>query len=947
MIGRTVSHYRILAVLGRGGMGTIYRAEDTRLKRQVALKFLELRPGGGPNEIERLVREAQAASQLDHQNICTIYEIDEVDGEAFIAMACIEGQDLGSRIAAGAMTQEEAVEIARQIAVGLREAHGKGIVHRDIKPANIMLTPKGEVKITDFGLAEMFDSVPDSQHDTTSGTIAYMSPEQLRGEEVDARSDIWSLGVVLYEMLTGGRPFEGDYAQAIVYSALNLEPPPAAELRDDVTPEISRVVSRSLAKRPEDRYQNMDEFLTDLESATGQWGTPGEARRPIAVISFENLTGDVSYDYLERAIPNLLITSLERSQHLRVITWERMRDLLRQLGRSDVETVDRDLGFEASKLEGVHAIVTGSFTKAGDTFATDAKVLDVDTKTLVASSSSHGDGVDSILKIQVDELSRQILSGLDVEDKDAEAIDKPIAELTTASLEAYEHFLKGKDSYERLYNAEARRLLEKAVELDPYFAEAYLYLAWTYVRLRQPADRDEALSKAMSLSGRATRKERLYIEAAHARTVEQDGPKEFGILKQIAREFPGEKLVHHRLAGYHRARGELYQAIEEYNRVLALDPGFGWAMNELVYMYTDIREFEKAAEYFERYAGVSAGDSNPVDSMGELCFRMGRLDEAIAKYRHALELNPDFYYAYWEIAYVSALKEDYTAAFDWIESFIERAPSFGTVAEGHRWRCLYKYWVGQLSEALSDVQLIAELADEEGSELWTAEADRMRAWILYDRNQLKEARGYFESCLAAVEGNPRAFIPAATSYSPGSLDQVQTLRAAHHLALSLLDLREEQPDRARSRLRGVAQAAPDHATLLEGEVLLAEGHLDEAVAVLEAAQPWPTPYMSDTEGMLAHNLPPLKDTLARAYAAKGESFKAIAEYERLTTLDALTGDRRLAHPRYHFRLAKLYESRGWDDRARERYSAFLRACERADEEISEVKTARSKAGEPS
>jgi serine/threonine-protein kinase len=947
MIGRTISHYRILSVLGQGGMGTVYRAEDTRLKRQVALKFLKLKPDGEPGEIERLVQEARAASQIDHQNICTIYEIEEVDGEAFIAMAYIEGRDLTERIAEGAMAQEETVEIARQIAEGLREAHGAGVVHRDIKPANIMLTPKGGVKITDFGLAEICDSAQDAEHETTSGTIAYMSPEQLRGEQADARSDIWSLGVVLYEMLTGRRPFEGDYAQAIVYSTLNLEPAPVSDVCGDVSPEISQVVAKSLRKRPEERYQSIDEFLSDLEGAVGHWGTPGEARRPIAVISFENLTGDPSFDYLQMAIPNLLITSLERSQHLRVITWERMRDLLRQLDRAGVEAVDRALGFEASKLEGVNAIVIGSFTKAGNTFATDAKVLDVDTKALLASSSSHGDGVDSILKTQVDELSRQILDGLGMERTDAEAVvDTPIAEVTTASLEAYEHFLRGRDCYERLYNTEARMHLERAVEVDADFAEAHLYLAWVYTRLRQPAARDEAVSRAMALSGRATRKERLYIEAAHARIVEQDGPKEFRILKQIAREFPGEKLVHHRLARYHRGRNELYRAIEEYNRALALDPEFGWAMNELGYMYADIRDFERAAEYFERYAAVSPGDSNPVDSIGELCFRMGRLDEAIARYRQALELNPDFYYAYWEIAYVSALKGEYAAALEWIESFIEHAPSFGTVAEGHRWRCLYKYWTGRLSDALSDARLLTELADEEGSDFWRAEAARMTGWIHFDRDELTEARECFEACLAAIDRNPRAFVPAQTSYSPGSLDQVRTLRAAHHLSLSLIDLREEQWTSARARLSGIAGDTPDHALLLEGEVLLAEGQADRAIAVLEDARPWPTPYMSDTDVMLAHNLPPLKDTLARAFVAKGESFRAIAEYERLTTADALTGDRRLAHPKYHCRLAELYESKGWDDRARERYLAFLRAYGDADGDIPEVTTARSKAGEP-
>lgn len=942
MIGRTISHYRIVSVLGQGGSGTVYKAEDTRLKRHVALKFLTPRPGKDLLETERLIREARAASKIDHRNVCTIYEVDEADGQTFIAMACVEGADLSRRIAEGPIPQEEALGIALQMAQGLREAHLSGIVHGDIKPTNLMLTPRGEIRITDFGLAELFEPALDSDRETTSGTVAYMSPEQLRTEEIDHRSDIWSLGVVLYEMLTGKKPFEGAYAQAIVYGVLNLDPTPVDDVRDDVSPEVSRIVSRAIEKSRDRRYQDIDEFISDLEGVSGTACKPGEVRRPIAVISFENLTGDPAFDYLQRAIPNLLITSLERSEHLRVITWERMRDLLRQLGKDDVHVIDPDLGFQISRLEALRAIVVGSFTKAGDTFATDAKVLDVRTKKLIASSGTRGLGVSSILSGQVDELSRQILEGLGMEERHMKAVERPITEVTTTSLEAYESFLKGKDFYERLYNAEARRLLEEAVDIDPDFAEAYLYLAWTYTRLRQPGDRDNALSRAMALSKRATRKERLYIEAAYARTIEQDRAKEFRILKSIAREFPGEKLVHHRLAGYHRVHGELYRAVEEYNKALALDPGFGWSMNELAYMYTDVRDFEKATEYFEKYAEASPGDANPIDSMGELFFRMGRLDEAITKYKEALELNPDFYYAYWEIAYVSALKEDYDTALAWIEGFIEHAPSFGTVAEGHRWRCLYKFWVGRLAEALADADLIADLAREEESELWTTEAERMRAWVLYGSNRLSEARESFEVCLASINRNPRAFIPAATSYSAGSLEQVDLLRATHELGLGLLDVREGQPDAARARLARISGAKPEHATLLEAEAFLAQGHADRAVALLEVEEPEKPPYMTDTEGLLSYNLPPLRDTLARAYEAQGESYKAITEYERLTTIDPESGDRRLIHPKYHSQLARLYEAKGWIDRAVERYEAFLNIDGDADEGVAETASAREK-----
>jgi serine/threonine protein kinase/Tfp pilus assembly protein PilF len=941
MIGKTISHYRILGVLGEGGMGTIYRAEDEKLRRQVALKFLKPRRDDGTGT-GRLVDEARAASKVDHPNICTIYEIDEVEGVAFIAMACVEGRDLRSKIASGPMDVVEAMDVATQMAEGLREAHEHGITHRDVKPANVMLTDKGVVKITDFGLAELFEPASPTGRDTTSGTVAYMSPERLRSEASDRRADVWGLGVVLYEMLAGRRPFQDDYEQATVYSILNLDPTPLPRIRDDVPEALSRIVSKCLEKAPRDRYQSMDELLADLSKVSGATTAPGGARRPIAVISFENLTGDGSYDYLQRAIPNLLITSLERSEQLRVMTWERMQDLLRQLGREDVALVDRKLGFELSELDGVDTIVVGSFTKAGDVFATDAKVLDVESKRLLTSAGAKGEGVGSILMTQVDELSRGILAALRMSDRDAAEIDRPVTEVTTDSLEAYESFLKGRDAYERLYNSDARRHLEAAVKLDPDFAAAHLYLGWTYARLRQAAARDQALEKAKSLSSRATRKERLYIEAAYARTVSHDPEKELRLIKQIARDYPGEKRAHHRLAGYHRAQGRLYQAIEEYNIVLALDPAYGWALNELGYMYTDVADYDRAAEYFERYAEVSPGDANPVDSMGELCFRMGRLDEAIEKYMEALDLKPDFYYAYWEIAYVSALKSDYAEAMRWIGMFIDRAPSFGTVIEGHRWRCFYRYWLGRYEEALSEAELISELAGEEGNLLWITEADRLRAWVHYDRGDLKKSRAFFQSCLEAVGRKPGEFVPAPSSYSPGSLEQVRAIEAAYRFALGMIDTRDGDTGRALSEAADIEVLVPAYAAMLNGEALLAAGETERAIAACVNAPGWKTPYMSDIEGMFAYNVPSLKDTLARAYAEAGETYKAIDEYERLVRVDTASQDRRLAHPLYHYRLAELYDSKGWQDRAADQYRLFLDFFGGAASYSTEVKRARAR-----
>ena len=393
---------------------------------------------------------------------------------------------------------EKTLDIAIQIADGLQEAHERGIVHCDVKPENIVVTPKGQIKITDFGLAIPAGAMQTARINTILGTVSYMSPEQTCSCEVDLRTDIWSLGVVLYEMITGELPFKGEYEQAVVYSILNEKPEPVTGLRTGILAEFDRIVSRALVKNPDERYQQIDEMLSHLNSLGKELETSGRAQRRIAVVSFENQTGEQTYDYLRRAIPNLLITSLEQSEYLRVVTWERMQDLLKLIGKENVEIIDRDIGFELCRFDGLEAIVVGSFTKVGEMFATDVKVLDVETKKLLSGSTSKGLGVDSILERQIDELSDNISRALGISDM-PEASGRPIAEVTTSSMDAYYCFLRGRELFEKLYNDDARKSLEKAVELDPSFAVAFMNLARVYDRLRDTNARNEAFKKARAM----------------------------------------------------------------------------------------------------------------------------------------------------------------------------------------------------------------------------------------------------------------------------------------------------------------------------------------------------------------------------------------------------------------------------------------------------------------
>lgn len=962
MIGKTISHYKILEKLGGGGMGIVYKTEDARLKRTVALKFLPPDLTRDPEAKQRFVQEAQAASALDHPNICTIHEIDETeDGQMFICMACYEGETLKAKIERGPMEIAEAKDIVIQVAQGLSKAHRMGIIHRDIKPANVLMTEDGQAKILDFGLAKLTGQTGITKIGTTVGTVAYMSPEQARGGEVDHRTDIWSLGIALYEMLTGQLPFKGDHEEAVLYSIFNERPQPIRDLRSDVPVQLQQVVQKMTQKQVEKRYKDVEALIADLKSTDLELGStvssiplrkvsPEEeaavaGRKPIAVMTFKNLTGESSFDYLSEAIPNLLITNLEQSKYLSVMTWERMYDLLEAMGKEDVKSVEKELGFELCRMDGVDTIVLGSFTKAGDMFATDVKVLDVETKRLLKTASSKGEGVASILKTQIDELSRDISRGVGLSDRKVEAARLRIADVTTMSMDAYNYFLRGRENFEEWHFDDARLFLEKAVKLDPTFAVAYLYLAQASHHLRDARAMQEAFEKAMAYSERATKKERLYIEAQYAGAMGTNPEERFRILKRLVKKYPKEKRAHVALAECYRGKKLFHQAIEEFSKALNLDPNYGLAINELAYTYAYMGEFDTAIQYLKRYALVCPGDANPFDSMGDIYLTMGERDEAIAKYKEALELQPDLGSAF-SISYIYGLKEDYAEAMRWIDQFIATAPSPGRKAEGYLWKGFYHYWTGNLEQSLSYLTRATELADAVGNEKWMAFTHWIRGWICYDREELDLSRKHFNLWFhsiiehRSVTEYPLFLVSASISF----------YTTIHSFYLGLVDLKQGMIDSARSRL---AQMKPlllkvgpwykdwvrSDYDLLHMEVLLAENSVEQAIAIGRRASALERYHMRSWD-LLLYNAPFLRDVLARAYQQKGELRKAIAEYMRLITFDPNSRERCLIHPKRHYRLAKSYEEMGWIGKAIGKYEKFLEIWKDADPGTSEVEDAK-------
>jgi TolB-like protein/Flp pilus assembly protein TadD/predicted Ser/Thr protein kinase len=502
LVGQTISHYRILEKLGEGGMGVVYKAEDLRLDRIVALKFLASHLVANEDVRRRFVREAKTAAALQHPNICTVHEIDEVDGKTFISMAYLEGRELADEIAEGPIETQRAIGLITQFAEGLAEAHAKGIVHRDIKPANLFVTPNGRAVILDFGLAQLATANSKlTREGTTLGTCVYMSPEQTSGADVDARTDVWALGCVLYEMLAGEAAFRGHYDQAIVYSIINEEPEPL----ENVPPEIDAIVRHCLAKHADDRYPDGKALLEDLQGRKASTGVPSgssiatssEVPR-VAVLRLKTRAGDAEMESFAEGLTEDITSGLAQFRHLVVVSASAAADFQ---GQADAREISRGLG--------ARFVIEGSIRKAGSSIRVSVQLLDAETGAhLWSDHFDRSFGTSDIFEAQ-DELTDRIVAtvadpfgvltrSLAAQVK-ARATDAPTAHEAVLLTFAYWQQVRPDEQ------AGVRAALEQALEREPDHAEALACLARLHVdehRFNFNPPRD-ALDSALRTAQRA------------------------------------------------------------------------------------------------------------------------------------------------------------------------------------------------------------------------------------------------------------------------------------------------------------------------------------------------------------------------------------------------------------------------------------------------------------
>ena len=971
MIGKTISHYKILEKVGEGGMGVVYKAEDTKLKRTVALKFLPHHLLANEEDKTRFLHEAQAVSALNHPNIMTIYEVDEVEdpateGELFIAMEYLEGETLKDKLGKAPLKTKELLKIAIAVADGLTAAHAKEIIHRDVKSENIMISKDGLTKIMDFGLARRKGETRITKTGSTLGTLAYMSPEQAEGLDVDRRGDLFSFGVVMYEMATVQLPFKGEHEAGILYAIVNEEPLPVSTLNPNVPQELERIIHKALEKEPEDRYQHADDLGADLRKLkkdieTGRtktittqipvvreaekkpvWRvgaavivgillilgirflvkrgaeptiTPGE--NSLAVLYFENLQNPDDPQRLGQIFQELVIADLSDITSLKVFSSQRLFDIQKQLGSRDRTKIDPELATEIARRAGAGTMLTGTLSQLGGMWILTSQLIDVIGGTVVKSQRIDG----SDLYAMVDELSEQVRGDLKLPEVEADKVALTVREKTTASMEAYQHYLEGVDLLNKSEFDSAIVLFNKAVSIDSTFNQAYYKMAiaqwWSVSSGKATVEQAKAsLSKILTSKQQPTERDRLLAEGILALVEDRDADGEF-IFQRLVDGYPDEKEGWYGLGeAYFHGTGEKLKALDAFERAVHLDAEFKLAYTHIFDIYYGEEMFDRGITRAQQFLDLHPDESLGYVYLGRMLRGKGEFESALEIYERGLFLDPEAYSLISAMGYTFRLMGNYDKAVETYALLAEPdVPPNWWVTGKTQLANLYREQ-GQYNKALEILDQTRVIARAIGV--------NREAAIIEDQAASSFFLGDTVTALARLD--------TALSLEPGT----NQLMIAYHW---------------------------------KGIIYARWGQLRSLNSVTDTI--W---HIIERRGITGDQRLPYNALLIERYTAQGELDKALVEYDNLRQFkplrdfyrymqallhfkkknydQALLMTRQMQSPSISFRRynypfgfylrGRIYEEMGELGLARENYKKLLSLWHNADEEIRELQDARKR-----
>lgn len=976
--------YEFIEELGIGGMGRVYKVFDKKINEDVALKILKPEISEDEKTIERFGNELKFTRKIVHKNVCRMYDLNVEKGTQYITMEYVPGEDLKSTIVrVGRLSVGKAISVAKQVSEGLTEAHHLGVIHRDLKPQNIMIDKKGNVRIMDFGIARSLKTKGITAAGIMIGTPEYMSPEQAELKDTDQRSDIYSLGVILYEMVTGRLPFEGDSPLSIAMKHKSEKPSDPRRFNAQVSPELSYVILKCMEKDKEKRYKRAEELYSELDNI--EKGLPTRERvvpkrKPItsreitvqfslkkllipalaviavaiiavliwrlapqkravpfpqdkpslAIMYFENNTGDESLDHWRKALSDLLIADLSQSKYIMVLSGEKLYNILEELNLLEAKSYSSKVLKKVSTRGGVQYILVGKLAMAGETLRINALLQKASTGNLIASEMVEGRGEGSLFSM-VDDLTRKIKASFKLSEEEiAGDIDKEVGKITTTSSEAYKYYREGMEYFTKGDYLKSIPLMEIAVAFDPEFAMAYRTMANAYYSIGYRTKARKRYQEAFELSDRVSDRERYYIEGVYYQQSEKTYDKAIEAYDELLKIYPDDRIGNNNL-------GALYVELEEWDKAIPLlevninnKYESASSFQAIAYSYAAKGLYDKAIDVLELYLNDISDNAFSRFNLADNYLYQGKYNLAQAEAAKAFSLDPKHYYNSLIKGDISNYKQDLINAekeyLKLLETEEPKAYEEGTKRLG----ALYLLQ-GMFEKSKEQVKQGIALAGMLGETEWSSWFHLYLAYMYLKSKNLEEALKEYDEVLAIAS-------------EAGILDNQREalyFKGRVYIEMKFNDESQKTADELKELIEnGMNRKAMRLYYNLIGLIELEKQNFSEAIEYFnQAVALLPSQFNPDDGQAL------FIDPLAFAYYKAGDYEKARQEYERiihLTTGRLFYGD---IYAKSFYMLGKIYEEKDLQRQAIEHYEKFLNLWKDADPGIAKVEDAKNRLAE--